>query len=243
MINRFVSFVLDAVLVSLFVLLGMASHSTPMGEYLATAWPFWLGLVIGWFAWVLLKPDMPGNSIRSGLVVWGCTVAFGLMFRIMSGGGVSGAFPYITLGVLALFLLGWRIIYVISQRNAKKTQSAAADADQRQRTKAKQKDRIRDRADNAHTKDRDDDRPERPATGAPASETKEPDFPEATDNRDRTRTGTVREEVVSETPIDRDDHAAIDTEEHHNEFGEDAPLNRNDRDDRPELPDFLKKNK
>lgn len=239
MINRFVSFLLDAALVSLFVVLGMAAHSTPMGEYLGTAWPFWVGLIIGWFAWVLLKPDMPGNSIRSGLVVWGCTVAFGLMFRIMSGGGVSGAFPYITLGVLALFLLGWRIIYVIAQANsAKKARTADREADQRQHTKTKQKDRIRDR-EATMREDRPDTR--RPDRAGGVAETKEPEFPVATDDRDRTTGGTVREGVVYETPAE--DHAVIDTEEHSQDFGEGEPINRNDRDDRPELPDFLKKNK
>lgn len=139
MINRFVSFVVDAVLVTIFVVMGMASHSSPWGEFLATAWPFWLGLVIGWFAWVLLKPDLKATSLPVGLIVWVSTVAIGLTARILSGGTATGAFPYITLGVTALFLLGWRLVYVIANRSRREK---AVSRDRQQKTNGVSPDRL-----------------------------------------------------------------------------------------------------
>ncbi len=102
--------VLDICCVLIFVIIGRASHTK--GESLAgiasTAWPFLAGLGIGWLAargWrrpLAIRPE--------GLVIWLCTVALGMVFRVVSGQGTAVAFIVVALVFLALFLLGWRLL-------------------------------------------------------------------------------------------------------------------------------------
>jgi Protein of unknown function (DUF3054) len=102
--------VLDVCCVLIFVIIGRASHTK--GESLAgiasTAWPFLAGLGIGWLAargWrrpLAIRPE--------GLVIWLCTVALGMIFRVVSGQGTAVAFIAVALVFLALFLLGWRLL-------------------------------------------------------------------------------------------------------------------------------------
>jgi Protein of unknown function (DUF3054) len=105
-----VAVALDVLCVLLFVVIGRASHTR--GESLAgiasTAWPFLCGLAAGWAAsraWrrpLALRP--------AGLVVWLCTVALGMILRVVSGQGTAVAFIIVALAFLGLFLLGWRVV-------------------------------------------------------------------------------------------------------------------------------------
>jgi Protein of unknown function (DUF3054) len=105
-----VAVVLDVCCVLIFVVIGRASHTK--GEYLAgiasTSWPFLCGLAVGWVAsraWrrpLALRP--------AGLVVWLCTVALGMILRVVSGQGTAIAFIIVALAFLGLFLLGWRVL-------------------------------------------------------------------------------------------------------------------------------------
>ena len=102
--------VLDVCCVLIFVIIGRASHTK--GESLAgiasTAWPFLAGLGVGWLAargWrrpLAIRPE--------GLVIWLCTVALGMILRVVSGQGTALAFIVVALAFLALFLLGWRLL-------------------------------------------------------------------------------------------------------------------------------------
>jgi Protein of unknown function (DUF3054) len=102
--------VLDIACVLIFVIIGRASHTK--GESLAglasTSWPFLAGLGIGWLAargWrrpLAIRPE--------GLVIWLCTVALGMILRVVSGQGTAPAFIVVALAFLALFLLGWRLL-------------------------------------------------------------------------------------------------------------------------------------
>jgi hypothetical protein len=102
--------VLDICCVLIFVIIGRASHTK--GESLAgiasTAWPFLAGLGLGWLAargWrrpLAIRPE--------GLVIWLCTVAVGMILRVVSGQGTAVAFIIVALAFLALFLLGWRLL-------------------------------------------------------------------------------------------------------------------------------------
>ncbi|WP_435526210.1 DUF3054 domain-containing protein [Microbacterium elymi] len=72
------SLVADIVLVVVFAVIGRASHSEdvlPIG-ILTTAWPFLLGLVIGWG--VTLAWRAPTAPVRTGIPVWLITVAIGM---------------------------------------------------------------------------------------------------------------------------------------------------------------------
>ena len=101
---------LDVCSVLIFVVIGRASHTK--GESLAgiasTSWPFLCGLAVGWAgsrAWrrpLALRP--------AGLAVWLCTVALGMVLRVVSGQGTAVAFTGVALAFLGLFLLGWRVL-------------------------------------------------------------------------------------------------------------------------------------
>jgi hypothetical protein len=102
--------VLDVCCVLIFVIIGRASHTK--GESLAglasTCWPFLAALGVGWLAargWrrpLAIRPE--------GLVIWLCTVALGMVLRVVSGQGTAVAFIAVALGFLGLFLLGWRLL-------------------------------------------------------------------------------------------------------------------------------------
>ena len=101
---------LDICCVLAFVIIGRDSHAK--GESLAgiasTSWPFLCGLGVGWVAsraWrrpLALRP--------AGLAAWLCTVALGMILRVVSGQGTAFAFILVALAFLGLFLLGWRLL-------------------------------------------------------------------------------------------------------------------------------------
>lgn len=109
------AFVLDAVLVVTFAAVGRASHDGDVWTGLATtAWPFLGGLVLGWLiaqAW-----KAPRALARTGLPVWAMTVAGGMLLRVVSGQGIAVSFVIVAGLVLAVFLLGWRLIAGLAQR-------------------------------------------------------------------------------------------------------------------------------
>ena len=102
--------VLDCCCVLVFVIIGRASHTKgeAVGGIASTAWPFLAGLAAGWLAaraWrrpLALRP--------TGIVVWLCTVALGMVLRVVSGQGTALAFIGVALAFLGLFLLGWRLL-------------------------------------------------------------------------------------------------------------------------------------
>jgi len=101
---------IDACCVLVFVVIGRASHVK--GESLAgiasTAWPFLCGLAAGWIAARAWRRPL---AIRpAGIVIWLCTVALGMILRVVSGQGTAAAFIVVALAFLGLFLLGWRLL-------------------------------------------------------------------------------------------------------------------------------------
>jgi Protein of unknown function (DUF3054) len=121
-----VAVVLDVCCVLVFVVIGRASHTK--GESLAgiasTSWPFLCGLAAGWVAsraWrrpLALRP--------AGLAVWLCTVALGMILRVVSGQGTAVAFIIVALVFLGLFLLGWRLLARFLTRQRAGSPAAAA---------------------------------------------------------------------------------------------------------------------
>jgi hypothetical protein len=124
-----VAVVLDVCCVLVFVIIGRASHTK--GETLAgiasTSWPFLCGLAVGW-AW-LWASAVRVSGVRAwrhplaifaispaGLVVWLCTVAVGMILRVISGQGTAIAFIVVALAFLGVFLLGWRLIWRLVHR-------------------------------------------------------------------------------------------------------------------------------
>ena len=95
--------------VLLFVVIGRANHHA--GGGLAglwdTAWPFATGTAVGLLAtryW-----QRPTAVVPVGVGVWLCTVAIGMLLRVVSGQGTAFAFVLVALAFLGLFQLGWRV--------------------------------------------------------------------------------------------------------------------------------------
>lgn len=101
---------LDLVCVLIFALLGRATH----GEALSllgigvTAWPFVVACLIGWLIVAIRGAD--GLGIRSAVIVWLVTVSAGLGLRVSTGDTAAWPFVIVTTVVLALLLLGWRLV-------------------------------------------------------------------------------------------------------------------------------------
>jgi peptidoglycan/LPS O-acetylase OafA/YrhL len=110
------SAVLDICFVLAFVIIGRAAHTK--GEALAgiasTAWPFLTGLAIGWLAARAWR--RPAELLPAGVSAWLCTVAFGMVLRVVSGQGTAFAFILVALAFLGLFLLGWRVAWLLARR-------------------------------------------------------------------------------------------------------------------------------
>ncbi|MBB6173311.1 energy-coupling factor transporter transmembrane protein EcfT [Nocardiopsis mwathae] len=105
-----VAAVLDLTCVTVFVVVGRASHGegdTPVG-ILGTLWPFALALVVGWIATLAWRD--PLRILPVGLGVWAVTAGGGLLLRMAGGDGAPMSFAIVTALFLAATLLGWRTI-------------------------------------------------------------------------------------------------------------------------------------
>lgn len=101
--------VLDVCCVLAFVVIGRASHAK--GETLpgiaSTAWPFLVGLAVGWLAVRAWRG--PRALVPAGIGAWLGTVAVGMALRVVAGQGTAVAFICVALAFLGLFMLGWRL--------------------------------------------------------------------------------------------------------------------------------------
>jgi hypothetical protein len=111
-----ISVLVDVCCVLIFVVIGRASHT--QGETItgiaSTSWPFLCGLGAGWAASRAWRRPL---AIRpSGIAAWLCTVALGMILRVVSGQGTAVAFIVVALAFLGLFLLGWRLLARVATR-------------------------------------------------------------------------------------------------------------------------------
>jgi hypothetical protein len=98
----------DVVGVLVFCAVGRRSHAEGLSVtgVASTAWPFLTGTVVGWLAsrgW-----RRPTAVVPTGVVVWICTVAVGMLLRKASSAGVAASFVVVASSVTAVLLLGWR---------------------------------------------------------------------------------------------------------------------------------------
>ncbi|MCV7078997.1 DUF3054 domain-containing protein [Mycobacterium szulgai] len=108
--------VIDVVAVLVFCALGRRSHDEGINVtgVATTAWPFLSGTVVGWLlsrAW-----QRPTAVAPTGLIVWVCTVAVGMLLRKASSAGVAASFIVVASTVTAVLLLGWRAAVGLTQR-------------------------------------------------------------------------------------------------------------------------------
>lgn len=121
-----VAFVIDAALVTLFVLVGRRSHgeTTSAAGVLDTLWPFLVGLVVGWLVtWAWRRPLA---IVWPGVPVWLMTVALGMLIRTSAGQGVQPSFIAVAAVVLGVFLVGWRLVALPFARRRRIARAAAA---------------------------------------------------------------------------------------------------------------------
>ncbi|EFV91735.1 putative transmembrane protein [Dietzia cinnamea P4] len=106
-----VMIVLDAVLVVVFSTFGRGAHSEGLGvtQVWGTAWPFLVGLAVGWL--ILLAGRREPASIGSGVLLWLATLVVGMVIRGLGDGRVPHWSFMIVAGVVTgLFLVGWRAV-------------------------------------------------------------------------------------------------------------------------------------
>lgn len=106
----------DAVLILLFAAIGRDAHQR--GEIitgvLATAWPFLAGAAVAWLA---LRPWRGPLALwPAGVAVWLGTVAVGMLLRALTGQVVVLPFVIVALLSLAVFLLGYRLLFAATRR-------------------------------------------------------------------------------------------------------------------------------
>ena len=102
---------IDVVAVVLFVVIGRRNHhetgNAVVGALRIVA-PFLIALIIGWLA---ARADRDPMSLRSGVVVWACTVVVGLAVRrLVFQRGIAIAFVIVATVTLGVFLVGWRAV-------------------------------------------------------------------------------------------------------------------------------------
>jgi len=108
--RRFLPFVIDALLIIVFVFIGTRNHNTDedTAGVLSTAAPFLIGLVCGWWASSGWKNRL---AVQTGIVVWVGTVVIGMLLRHFAWDrGTAGAFIVVATVFNALTLIGWRVL-------------------------------------------------------------------------------------------------------------------------------------
>jgi Protein of unknown function (DUF3054) len=106
----------DVVGVLVFCAIGRRSHAEGLtvAGVAETAWPFLAGTAIGWL--LIRGWRRPTAVVPTGVVVWLCTVAVGMLLRTATSAGVAVSFVVVASLVTALLLLGWRTAAAIVQR-------------------------------------------------------------------------------------------------------------------------------
>lgn len=108
----------DVACVLLFCAVGRRSHDEGLNVVgvATTAWPFLSGTAVGWLvarAW-----RHPTVLFPTGVVVWVCTVAVGMLLRKATSAGVAASFVVVASTVTALLLLGWRAALRLGSQSA-----------------------------------------------------------------------------------------------------------------------------
>jgi hypothetical protein len=106
----------DVVCVIVFCIIGRRSHAEGLtvAGIAQTAWPFLAGTGVGWL--LIGGWRRPFTVIPTGVVVWVCTVAAGMVLRKATSAGVSTSFVVVASLSTAVLLLGWRAAAALFRR-------------------------------------------------------------------------------------------------------------------------------
>lgn len=108
--TRFIPYAIDVAAVLVFVAIGRRSHeeAASVAGFLVTSAPFLIGAVA---SWALLAVARPGGSLVPALAVWAVTVLVGVLLRRFAfGEGAPASFVVVTSLVLALLMVGGRLL-------------------------------------------------------------------------------------------------------------------------------------
>jgi hypothetical protein len=99
----------DVVGVLVFCAIGRRSHAEGLtaAGVAETAWPFLVGAAAGWL--LIRGWRRPTAVVPTGVVVWVCTVAVGMLLRKATSAGVTVSFIVVASVATAVLLLGWRV--------------------------------------------------------------------------------------------------------------------------------------
>lgn len=111
----------DMALVTIFAALGRNAHEQSPWGALETAWPFLAGAFVGWL--IVRAHRRPAAVFPTGVVVWLSAEVIGMLLRMMTGQGTAMAFVLVSLSVLGLFLLGYRLIVLLVSRAGRRRTS------------------------------------------------------------------------------------------------------------------------
>jgi hypothetical protein len=111
-----VAVLLDICCVLAFVVIGRASHAKgeALGGIASTAWPFLVGLGLGWLSTRAWRRPLALSPAGTG--AWLGTALLGMLVRMLAGQGTALAFIGVALAFLGLFLLGWRLLWRLAAR-------------------------------------------------------------------------------------------------------------------------------
>jgi hypothetical protein len=111
-----IALAVDLVLVVIFAVIGRASHDEglSMSGIAHTAWPFVVGVVVGTL--LIAGAKRPPMSRDAGVLSWACALVLGMVLRHLSGQGTAVAFVIVAALVLAVFLVGWRLLLGLAVR-------------------------------------------------------------------------------------------------------------------------------
>jgi hypothetical protein len=116
-IHPAVAFAVDLVCVIVFCTIGRRSHAEGLtvAGIAETAWPFLSGAAVGW----LLSRGWrrPTTLVPTGVTVWVCTVAVGMLIRALISAGIATSFIVVASLSTAVLLLGWRLGVRIMNRS------------------------------------------------------------------------------------------------------------------------------
>jgi hypothetical protein len=106
----------DIVWVLVFAAIGRRSHDEHEGvvAVLATAWPFLVGVGVGWVAaraW-----HRPLALWPTAVAVWAATWAVGMLLRLATDQGIAPSFQLVAAVFLGLGLVGWRALALLASR-------------------------------------------------------------------------------------------------------------------------------
>ncbi|AKS31837.1 DUF3054 domain-containing protein [Mycolicibacterium goodii] len=108
----------DLVCVVVFCTIGRRSHAEgiTISGVAETAWPFLVGTLVGWV--VSRGWQRPTSLAPTGIAVWLCTVAVGMLLRKLTSAGVAVSFIVVASLVTGVLLLGWRGALTAARRKA-----------------------------------------------------------------------------------------------------------------------------